>query len=173
MVQSGARVKEVPISFLPRKSGESKIIKNELFETLRVIFLLQARNPRIRQFVKFGMVGFLGYIVQAVSLQFLTWVSTPEWLIWGGSAEMAIISNFTWNNHWTFRERKIKGKNNVLKKFWHFNMTSAGAIVIQMAAGSGLVYLFGPHRQIYLPLIIGFLIVPYNYFIYTRLIWKK
>jgi dolichol-phosphate mannosyltransferase len=173
MVLAGAKVKEVPIRFLSRNKGESKIIKNELFETLRVIFLLQLRNPKIKQFVKFGIVGFIGYLVQAASLQFLSWLAVPEWLIWGGSAEMAIVSNFTWNNHWTFRARKIRGKRNTLWKFFHFNLTSAGAIVIQIVAGSALVHLFGPHRQIYLPLIIGLLIVPYNYFIYTRLIWRR
>lgn len=173
MVLARAKVVEVPIEFHPRNTGESKIIKNELFETLMVIFLLQVRNPKIGQFVKFGMVGFLGYIVQAVSLQILTWLSAPEWLIWGGSAEAAIISNFTWNNMWTFKERKISGRGRLLTKFWHFNVTSGGAILIQIIAGSMLVYLFGPHRQIYLPLIIGFLIVPYNYLIYTRFIWRK
>lgn len=174
MVQAGAKVKEVPIEFLSRNKGESKIIKNELFETLRVIFWLQVRNPKIRQFVKFGIVGFIGYVVQALTLESLARIRVPEWLIWGGSAEMAIISNFTWNNLWTFKERKIKGRNNLLKKFWHFNLTSGGAILIQMAAGSLLVSLFGAeYRQLYLPLIIALLIVPYNYLIYTRFIWKK
>lgn len=41
MVLKGAKIKEVPINFQPRNSGESKLIKNELQETLRVIFNLQ------------------------------------------------------------------------------------------------------------------------------------
>lgn len=43
MVKKGARVKEVPIKFMSRTSGESKLISNELQETLRVIFLLQRK----------------------------------------------------------------------------------------------------------------------------------
>lgn len=46
MVLSGAKVKEVPIAFENRTSGESKLIKNELQETLRVIFLLQLNQLR-------------------------------------------------------------------------------------------------------------------------------
>lgn len=45
MVKKGAKVKEVAIQFQPRISGESKLINNELQETLRVIFLLKTRYP--------------------------------------------------------------------------------------------------------------------------------
>ncbi len=174
MVQAGAKVKEVPIHFHPRAVGESKIINNEMIETLRVIFILQMRNPQIQRFVKFGIVGFIGYVVQATTLQILTWLNMPEIVIWGGSAEISIISNFTWNNLWTFKDQQITGLQKILVKFIHFNITSAGAIVIQIIAGSVLVKLFGPqYRQLYLPIIIAFLVVPYNYLMYTKLIWKK
>jgi dolichol-phosphate mannosyltransferase len=174
MVQAGAKIKEVPIQFQPRKVGESKIISNEMIETLRVIFLLQARNPQIQQFIKFGTVGFIGYLVQATTLQILTMLHMPEVIIWGGSAEISIISNFTWNNLWTFKHQQIKGLTKILTKFIHFNLTSAGAILIQILAGTILVNLFGAqYRQLYLPLIIALLVVPYNYIIYTKLIWKK
>jgi len=41
MIKNGAKVKEVPIQFMHRTSGESKIGKNEMKETLRVIFKLR------------------------------------------------------------------------------------------------------------------------------------
>ena len=41
MVRMGARIKEVPFHFSPRDAGESKIISNEMFETLRVIWRLR------------------------------------------------------------------------------------------------------------------------------------
>lgn len=43
MVKKGAKVKEVPIQFRNRTSGESKISRNESLETMRVIFMLQYR----------------------------------------------------------------------------------------------------------------------------------
>ena len=65
MVSSGAKVKEVPFSFGNRTAGESKIIKNEMQETLRVIFLLQQR------IFKFAVVGFVGYLVNASFAAFI------------------------------------------------------------------------------------------------------
>lgn len=41
MVNKGAKVKEVPIHFQHRTAGDSKFLKNEIKETLRVIFLYQ------------------------------------------------------------------------------------------------------------------------------------
>ncbi len=172
-VQLGAKVKEIPIQFAPRATGESKIIKNEIFETLRVILILQSRNPKIIQFFKFGIVGFIGYLVQAISLQIFSNLQFSELFIWGGSAELAIISNFTINNLWTFKHQKISGFGKLMTKFTHFNISSIGAIIIQIVAGRLLVSAFGPqYRQLYLPLIIAVLIIPYNYLMYTKFIWK-
>jgi dolichol-phosphate mannosyltransferase len=44
MAKRGARVKEVPIVFEARTAGDSKIARNEMQETLRVIALLQFRR---------------------------------------------------------------------------------------------------------------------------------
>ncbi len=61
----------------------------------------------------------------------------------------------------------------MLKKFLQFNGTSAGALIIHFVFGSLGVYLFGPQsRQLLLPFIIGFLVLPYNYFMYNVVIWK-
>jgi dolichol-phosphate mannosyltransferase len=46
MVKMGARVKEVPFHFCPRDAGESKIMNNEMIETLRVIWRLRAAGIR-------------------------------------------------------------------------------------------------------------------------------
>lgn len=180
MVQMGANVVEVPTNFRPRELGESKLISNEMMETLRVIFKLQMLNPRIRRFVKFGIVGGIGYVVQSTSLYIFTRLGAPEWVLWGLPAEIAIISNFSFNNLWTFKSHQISGLK-IIYKFLQFNLSSIGAILIQIVAGSVLVHLFGSqaeqlfgdqYRQLFLPFIIVFLIIPYNYLMYTRVIWK-
>ncbi|MBI5358766.1 glycosyltransferase family 2 protein [Candidatus Amesbacteria bacterium] len=165
MVQKGARVIEIPFIFGNRTSGESKIIKNELFETLRVIFLLQQR------IVKFGVTGFIGYLVNAIFLQLLS--SSGELLAWLVSTELAIISNFTINNLWTFRSEKISGVGKLLFKFLQFNLTSSGGLIIQSVLGFVVVTYLNVPRQLALPIIIGFIVLPYNYFMYTKVIWKE
>ncbi len=171
MVQKGARVKEIPFVFGNRTSGESKIIKNELFETLRVIFLLQTQNPKIRKLFKLGIVGFIGYLVNAGFLQLFT--PRGEMFAWLVSTELAIVSNFTLNNLWTFKSKKITGINKLLYKFLQFNLTSSGGLIIQSILGPlSVIYLNIP-RQLALPLIIVFVVLPYNYFMYTKVIWKE
>lgn len=174
MVQKGAKIKEVPIQFEHRTSGESKLIKNEMQETLRVIFLLQYYNPKIRRFLKFGTVGFVGYLINAISLYLFTKFKLPSLIAWGGSTELSIISNFTLNNYWTFKTDKIKGVKNITSKFFQFNLTSIGALAIQIIVGVTVDSIIGTqYRQIVLPLTIVFLVLPYNYFMYTRVVWKK
>ena len=61
----------------------------------------------------------------------------------------------------------------MLKKFLAFNGTSIGALLIQTFAGLVGDRAFGvDYRQIILPFIIVFLVLPYNYFMYNAVIWK-
>jgi dolichol-phosphate mannosyltransferase len=175
MVNKGAKVKEVPFSFAHRTSGDSKYMKNEMKETLRVIFMYQLKNPKIIRFVKFGTVGFIGYLVNAGFLQLFTimrWSSIPAW---GLSTELAIISNFTWNNLWTFSDQKISGVKKIIFKFIQFNLTSMGGLLIQTGVGTLSERLLhtDAYRQIVLMFAIAFLVLPYNYLMYNLVIWKK
>jgi dolichol-phosphate mannosyltransferase len=175
MVQKGAKVKEVPFHFATRDTGESKIIKNEMQETLRVIFLLQLNNPKFKRFFKFGIVGLVGLIVQTAIFEIVGLrlkLLSPTWAsVVGG--EMAIISNFTWNNLWTFKDYAISGIK-VLSKFIQFNLTSLLALGIQfiiMAIGeviaAGNLWIL---RIFFFAAII--IVIFTNYFIYNRFIWR-
>jgi len=174
VVTKGAKVKEVPFHFASRTAGISKYMTNEIIESLKVIFLFQLHNPKILRFLKFGTVGFIGYLFNAFGLKWFTDLTFPGWMAWGLSTEIAIISNFTLNNFWTFSDQKIKGVISIISKFLQFNFTSAGALLIQVALGSVSDYLFGSqYRQLALPVIILFFVLPYNYLMYTLVIWKK
>lgn len=182
MANAGKKIAEVPIQFMSRKTGESKLIKNELGDFLRVIFLFQLHNPKMRKFIKFGTVGFIGYLVNAIVLQVMTVLNAPGWLAWSVPVELSIISNFLLNNIWTFKEDKITGVGKMLYKFLQFNLTSAGALIIQTVAGLAIDYFFGigaspvfgiSYRQLSLPFIIVFLVLPYNYFMYNVVIWRS
>jgi len=173
MVKLGAKVEEIPLKFQLRKAGQSKITTNTVQDTLRTVFLVRWHDPQTQSFLKFGVVGFVGYLVNAVSLKIFTRMEFTEWLCWFLSTELAIISNFTWNNLWTFAQQKFTRPAAILKKFLQFNLTSAGALVIQTVMGTLLTFLFGPqYRQLYLPLIIIFLVLPYNWLMYNKIIWK-
>lgn len=191
----GKKIVEVPIKFEPRRTGESKLIKNELGDFLRVIFLFQIHNPKFLRFVKFGTVGFVGYLVNAVTLELfsrssiaanlatafsnlqgtkLAIVTEPSAWAASLSTEMAIISNFTFNNIWTFAEVKITKPLQVVWKFLQFNLTSLGAVVIQFLVIGGAVMLFGDTRVVrQIGLLVGMpLVLTFNYVMYNLIIWK-
>lgn len=175
MVQKGARVKEIPFAFGARTAGESKIIKNEVQETLRVIFKLQIANPKIQRFLKFGVVGVIGLTIQTTIFEVLgvfTNILTPQ-LATAVGGETAIISNFLLNNLWTFKDHTVVG-NKIILKFIQFNLSSLIALFIQfvilgigqlVARGNKLTIQFFYFGAIAIVLVT-------NYYIYNKFIWK-
>lgn len=170
-IKNAKNVKEVPLEFASRTKEQSKFDTKEMTSTFKVAIILGIRD-KIR-FIKFGTVGFVGYLVNAGFLWLFTKWQFPSALAWGLSTEFAIINNFVFNNLWTFKSEKIQGITALLKKFLQFNGTSLGALLIQTVFGSLSDLILGPgHRQLVLPFIIVFLVLPYNYFMYNAVIWK-
>lgn len=173
MVKLKAKIKEIPLKFGLRDRGESKITSNTAKDSFRTAFLLRWRDEFTRKFIKFGTVGFIGYIINASLLAVFSNLKWPEWSAWLLSTEGAIISNFTLNNLWTFKSDKISGFR-IVGKFFQFNLTSAGALLIQTIFGTlGVMILGAQYRQLLLPFIIVFLVLPYNWLMYNKIIWKK
>lgn len=169
----GATVWEVPIHFTDRRFGRSKIIPSEYIRNVfAYIISTRSKSKRIRKIIKFLMVGGLGFIINTIVLELFVLFGFHPSVGSAAGAECAIISNFLFNNNWTFRDRKIE-KSARFVKFLQFNGTSLGAIGIQ----AGIV-LFGTHtygvenyRSFYL---LGvFASLSWNYFMYSRVIWKK
>jgi dolichol-phosphate mannosyltransferase len=142
-----------------------------MIATFKVAIILGIKDKA--KFLKFATVGFAGYLVNASTLWLFTkWNFSSVWA-WGLSTELAIINNFIFNNIWTFKSKKITGVGRLFYKFLQFNLTSAGALIIQTVVGSLSDYMFGVgYRQLALPFIIVFLVLPYNYFMYNVVIWK-
>lgn len=175
--KTGAKFIEIPAVFGARRAGESKVGLSKQFikdivETIKNA--TRIRIERSRQFLKFGTVGFIGFVVNSLGLELFYGVGLTPGVAAALGAELAIISNFTWNNLWTFSERKIQRPLDVVKKFFMFNLTSAGAIAIQyIVVGLGTRLTGDGLRQLWLVVAIGFFIIPYNWFMYNRVIWNK
>lgn len=170
-VKNAKKTIEVPLEFAPRTQEKSKFDTKEMIATFKVATILGIKDKQ--RFIKFGTVGFIGYLVNASGLFFFSRFDIPEWAIWAAATEIAIISNFILNNLWTFKQEKITGIGKLLSKFVQFNLTSTGALIIQTVAGTLAVSFFGEqYRQLYLPFIIVLLVLPYNYFMYNAVIWK-
>lgn len=165
-------VVEVPLEFASRTKEKSKFNPKEMVATFKVAIILGIKDKK--KFIKFGVVGFAGYVVNAVGLEVFANFGFPEWAIWATATELAILNNYIFNNIWTFKKEKITGLKKWIYKFFQFNLTSAGALIIQTVFGTLGVHFLGPqYRQILLPFIIVFMVLPYNYFMYNVVIWKS
>jgi len=94
---------EVPYVFLSRHFGDSKFTSKQVKEYLKQLAQLYY-NEYFRQFVKFGIVGSLGTVINIGVLTMLTELAGVHYIL---SALVAIFvamtSNFFWNKHWTFK----------------------------------------------------------------------
>jgi dolichol-phosphate mannosyltransferase len=170
-VKNSQKTVEVPLEFASRTKEISKFNPKEMISTFKVAIILGIKDKS--RFIKFGTVGFIGYLINAITLKLMTSANAPGLLAWSIPVELSIISNFVLNNAWTFKEEKITGIIQTFKKFLTFNGTSMGALLIQTVAGIIGDMVFGKGaRQILLPFIILFMVLPYNYFMYNRVIWK-
>ena len=196
-IETGARIKEVPIKFVDRKKGYSKA--QIVAYTLDVLkFGVKVRIQRSKMFVKFLMVGTGGYLVNAIALGLLNrgqiynmsllgkpilllipqHQQAPKFLYFTIdrlfvasviSIELSIIFNFLFHDNWTFKTRAKNGL--LITRFLKFNLTSAGSPLIQLVSILVFFRVFSLHEQIGLAfgVAIGLFV---NYLANTLWIWK-
>lgn len=163
---------EVPLEFEPRTAEKSKFNFKEMISTFKVAIILGIKDKQ--KFIKFGIVGGTGFVVNFLFLRLFRGLGLIETLSWALSTELAIINNYIFNNIWTFKDQEIKGLKQTILKFLQFNLTSAGAIIIQSIAGPIGVKLVGvQYDGLVLAFVVLFLVLPYNYTMYNLVIWRK
>lgn len=80
--------------------------------------------PAIR-FIKFGIVGALGVVINVGLLHVLTVYFKVDYKIGSIFAiEFAIINNFLWNFFWTWKDRKTESSNGLMVRFVRFHVSS-------------------------------------------------
>ena len=162
----GAKIVEFPIDFIDRSKGKSKFPRNNILDSLRVVFTLRWRQNE--KLFKVLLVGGLGSVVQLIVYNLFR-LKMNLALAQNLSIETAIVSNFIFNNIWTFKE---KGWS--LARFIKFNLSSFGSLIIQNIVLLGGVRLLGQSIKIENILVtIGIIMgAIWNYLMYTRVVWK-
>lgn len=175
-----AVIKEIPINFIDRTEGESKINSGQYISQMLMYVFTHS------SFIKFVITGFFGFAVDFtfayLFINVFHIIKTNSNML---SAEIAIISNFFINNFWSFKDKKISGGIlGYVKKFVLFNLVSSGSIIIQGVGLSLMLKFFGDTLIplgivsisswiVYKVLIITFIIIPYSYVLYNKVVWKK
>lgn len=192
-VRQGFKVAEVPFKFVDRTEGESKLGNEYIKNTLIYIFKVRIEEIMRSRFFKFAFVGGVGTLVQLISLTILRQILPPFSLAFVTSflvatlisIELAIVSNFVWNNLWTFSDQRLPAAK-IPSKFIQFNLASFGSILIQLVINSVGEFLFGLKPLFTLPIVnftvdsglifavTGIVIgLFWNFFAYTKFIWNK
>jgi len=170
-IKNAKKVTEVPLEFAARTKEVSKFNSKEMIATFKVALILGIKD-KIR-FVKFGTVGFLGFMVNFLFIRVFRGMGLAETLAWLFATELAIINNYTLNNIWTFKESRIAGLSKTVFKFLQFNLTSAGALAIQSIFGPIGVRIVGERFDwLVLAVVVVAMVLPYNYLMYNLVIWK-
>ncbi len=160
-------ISEIPLQFVDRSWGKSKIIPPEYIASVVAYVLLHST------FIRYLSVGVGGFVLQTLVSHILVSLDVFPGVAVAFGAEASIIFNFFTNNTWTFSHKKVSGKRNMAKKFLTFQISSFGAVVIQSAVVSLATLELGEQVWfIAMVLSIIFLVIPYNFFIYNRFIWK-
>jgi dolichol-phosphate mannosyltransferase len=156
------KIKEIPINFINRVEGKSKAGTKEIFYYLQNLAgYLHYKNDVIKEFVKFGIVGGIGTLVNIAILYLLTEKAGVYYLISAiFSFIVAMSSNFILNKFWTFKEN-IKWE--IGKKYFQFVLVSISALLVNLfflyifTEIFGIYYIISQILAIGISLIINFL----------------
>jgi len=197
IVKMGARTREIPLKFGLRQAGDSKITAQTPKEILCTALRLRWFDETSRRFLRFAIVGLSGFLINSITLELFvranfvaalaglfrpiayhpTFGFVANSSAWAGAlaAECAILSNYLWNNFWTFARYKALRFGEFLVNGVKFNLTSFGAILLQFLSIGFATFLIANTRavrQVCLVLTICLVIIPYNWLMYNHVIWQ-
>ncbi|WP_292730832.1 glycosyltransferase family 2 protein [Methanoculleus sp.] len=148
-------VVEIPFVFRDREEGESKLQPDTMIDYLRQCADITRFSTTRRagpvwtewtKIVRFGLVGLSGILVNMGLLYALTEVAGLYYLVSALIAiELSIMSNFVWNDVWTFRSAKDLRIGRNLLRFWSFQAVSMGGLAINVA----ILYLLADAAGVY------------------------
>ncbi|MEG4408290.1 glycosyltransferase [Microcoleus sp. MON2_D5] len=165
---------EVGYVFQERQEGESKVTWKQYIEYLRHLLRLRFARWPMGKFLRFGIVGFSGVFVNMGVLYVLSEILNLELtrsLI--VAAEFAIISNFLWNDLWTFGDisKRQPGKRQQLKRLLKFNTICLMGLILNVLLVNLLFNVFGMNK--YLANLIAIAAVTlWNFWINMKLSWR-
>ena len=172
-IKNAKNIVEVPLEFAARTMEKSKFNWKEMVSTFTVAVILGIKD-KIR-FIKFGIVGFTGFLVNYLGLELLKRFGLSTYFATLFATEMAIISNFVFNNIWTFKDKTITKVGDVIPQFIKFNVSSLFAVIVQPLVVTGATKIFSDTSVVRLGALVFALLVvviPYNYAVYNLFIWK-
>jgi dolichol-phosphate mannosyltransferase len=105
-LNAGAIVKEVPVDFIDRQRGETKLGIMDILEFIANAWWIRLLNSVT--FLKFLLVGASGVLVNLGMFALFISIGMNKYIASPIAIELSIISNFILNNKFTFNGRAVK-----------------------------------------------------------------
>jgi len=179
-VDTPLRVREFPLSFAARASGESKLDRTIVFEFLVGLYDRWLGRYIPTRFALFGTIGAAGVVVHmAVLAVFLS--------IFGGSfkgqlvsafelgqtvaAVVAMTFNFVLNNALTYADKRLTGFVPLLRGWAKFGLTCSVGLLANVGVAAVLVR-FGFHEY---PAAISGIVIGsvWNFALSSKFVWDR
>lgn len=169
----GAKMTEVPIQFGLRDRGNSKMEQNNMLESLKVVLTIRIQESI--SFVKFAIVGVVGFITDTAIFNILRVTVLPSNYSSAASGFIAMILTFLLNNTWSFSHNKIVSFKGKMKMFVPYAISSYIPIVFRSwLVGYAVVRVGDTALVANTAFLIGVAIgLVWNYAIYSKIIWGK
>lgn len=122
---NASQVVEVPYIFKERERGKSNLTFNEQLNFLKHLSHLAWFEGNIKRFLKFCIVGASGFCVNLGLLAIFVEVAGMH-KVWAQipSYQISILTNFMFNEFWTFSDRRTPGLKSFLIRAVKFNLVS-------------------------------------------------
>ena len=167
-----AKIAEVPIHFGIREDGESKMERNNMLDSLRVVITIKVKNSK--HFFKFLITGFAGLFTDTTIFNILRLMLKSS-MSAAVAGTIAMVVTYLINNFWSFKHKKKESKLLLVRDFPIYAAFSYVPILVRTYLVSLAEARFG---QTFIVDNIAFFIgiafgLVWNYTIYSRLIWRK
>lgn len=173
MHKLGAKIKEVPIIFGLRDRGDSKMEKNNIIDSMRVVITLRINDSKT--FIKFCIVGFAGLVVDmSVFNIFMHTLSTPKISSFLAGI-FGMLTTFTLNNFWSFGDRKLSGTTRTLSSIVvYFGSSYIPIIFRSFIVGYAISHISDSLLVANIAFFIGIIIgLIWNFTVYSKIIWRN
>ena len=178
------QIAEVGYVFQERESGDSKVTWKQYVGYIGHLIRLRSQGQMSRnrqkwpmkRFIRYGLVGFSGVIVDMVLLYLLYQrVGLGLTISKIIAAEAAILSNFIWNDIWTFADtlKQQTGWSNRFKRLLKFNTICISGLVLNILLLKMFFSVIFENNLPYLANLITILLVAvWNFWLNLKLSWR-
>ena len=162
---------EIPLNFMPRKFGESKLDIAIVWDFL--VSLIHSLSKRLipRKAISFAFVGITGVLVQfLISYSFMWLLGFSFQNVLPIAVVLAATSNYLVNNWLTFRVNRLRNKA-LFVGLLKFLLVSSLPIIANVGLASSFYKLISPNT--FFSQLAGIIVVfIWNYAASSKLVWK-